>query len=233
MTFFQKQEAFPLAAVKSRPKKGTDEARYKAELSKHYGVYVLYYTGESALYRAISERNREELIKPIYVGKAVSPGSRTGGQQDTPAQEEGEIGKEEVSLAAAQAALDADAPASPSNNLFKRLNEHAGNIRKASTTLQVEDFQVRVIPMADALVQWAEATMIKRLKPIWNAEISGFGNHNPGKGRYEQARSIWDQLHPGRAWAERMANLATYDEARLREVIGRSLTVDLRPPEGK
>ena len=31
--------------------------------------------------------------------------------------------------------------------------------------------------------------------------IDGYGNHDPGKGRYNQARSRWDVLHPGRAWA--------------------------------
>jgi Eco29kI restriction endonuclease len=27
--------------------------------------------------------------------------------------------------------------------------------------------------------------------------------HDPGRGRYEQARSDWDVIHPGRIWAER------------------------------
>lgn len=31
--------------------------------------------------------------------------------------------------------------------------------------------------------------------------IDGFGNHDPGKGRYNQMRSRWDTLHPGRSWA--------------------------------
>lgn len=33
--------------------------------------------------------------------------------------------------------------------------------------------------------------------------LDGFGNHDPGKGRYEQAKSAWDVLHPGRAWADK------------------------------
>jgi len=33
--------------------------------------------------------------------------------------------------------------------------------------------------------------------------IDGFGNHDPGKGRYEQAKSDWDVCHPGRSWADK------------------------------
>lgn len=39
--------------------------------------------------------------------------------------------------------------------------------------------------------------------PLWNTVVDGFGNHDPGKGRYEQAKSDWDVIHPGRAWAEK------------------------------
>lgn len=40
--------------------------------------------------------------------------------------------------------------------------------------------------------------------PLWNSIIDGFGNHDPGKGRYNQAVSEWDFLHPGRVWVERL-----------------------------
>jgi len=46
--------------------------------------------------------------------------------------------------------------------------------------------------------------MTRRYNPLWNSHIDGFGNHDPGKGRYEQAKSEWDVLHPGRVWAERL-----------------------------
>ena len=45
--------------------------------------------------------------------------------------------------------------------------------------------------------------MIEMFAPLWNRVLDGFGNHDPGKGRYQQQRSPWDVLHPGRAWAER------------------------------
>ena len=48
-----------------------------------------------------------------------------------------------------------------------------------------------------------EAALIKLNKPLWNTAVDGFGNHDPGSGRYEQAKSDWDVIHPGRAWAEK------------------------------
>lgn len=48
-----------------------------------------------------------------------------------------------------------------------------------------------------------EAALIKLNKPLWNTAMDGFGNHDPGSGRYEQAKSDWDVIHKGRAWAEK------------------------------
>ena len=49
-----------------------------------------------------------------------------------------------------------------------------------------------------------EASLIRQYLPIWNCCIDGFGNHDPGSGRYDQAKSDWDILHPGRVWANRL-----------------------------
>jgi hypothetical protein len=54
------------------------------------------------------------------------------------------------------------------------------------------------------LVVPVEAELIRRYAPLWNTVIDGFGNHDPGRGRYDQAKSEWDVLHPGRPWAERL-----------------------------
>ena len=54
------------------------------------------------------------------------------------------------------------------------------------------------------LVIPVEAEMIRRYAPLWNTVIDGFGNHDPGSGRYDQAKSEWDVLHPGRPWAARL-----------------------------
>lgn len=224
LAFFGQQPAFPLTSINPRAAAGDP---FKAELSRHYGVYVLYYRGSFPLYADLADQNRTEARKPIYVGKAVSSGSRIGVRKKASLPASDGNGSDEVSLTLALETLSAEARAPQSNSLFKRLGEHAASIRKAEATLSVNDFDVRVVPMADALVQWAEAVIIKRLAPIWNAQISGFGNHDPGKGRYQQARSIWDQLHPGRTWATRMDNLARYDVAQLRRYIRLSLDTDL------
>jgi Eco29kI restriction endonuclease len=225
VAFYKRQVIFPLTIINPR-KQGGDESLYRAELSRHYGVYVLYYTGTHPLYADIAERNSQNISKPIYVGKAVSSGSRIGNKQGEPVLADSGEGGDEMTLEAAEVALSSTASAKQSNSLFKRLNEHSNNL-KTTRTLEIDHFQVRVIPMADAMVQWAEATMIGRLRPIWNARISGFGNHDPGSGRYKQARSIWDQLHPGRTWAERLDSLAPYDEEALRHNIRMTLDIDL------
>lgn len=51
------------------------------------------------------------------------------------------------------------------------------------------------------MIGTVEASLIRQYKPIWNNTIDGFGNHTPGKGRFKQAKSDWDVLHPGRKWA--------------------------------
>ena len=48
------------------------------------------------------------------------------------------------------------------------------------------------------------ANELRQYKPIWNSCIDGFGNHDPGSGRYSQAKSDWDVLHPGRSWANKL-----------------------------
>lgn len=112
---------------------------------------------------------------PIYVGKAVPPGAHKG-----------------------NFGLDTD----PGQALFKRLKEHAESIRRASN-LDIKDFQCRYLVVDDIWIPLGEALLIAKFAPIWNKIIDGFGNHDPGKGRYQQLRSRWDTLHPGRSWAHK------------------------------
>jgi len=53
------------------------------------------------------------------------------------------------------------------------------------------------------MISTIEAALIKLNKPLWNTVVDGFGNHDPGSGRYEQAKSDWDVIHEGRAWAKK------------------------------
>ena len=138
------------------------------------GIYAIYYVGDFEAYLPLAEQNRfDKFEKPIYVGKAVSAGARKGNfGLDTP----------------------------PGRVLYKRLQEHADSINLAKN-LNLDDFYCRFLVVDDIWIPLGEALLIAKFSPIWNKHIDGFGNHDPGKGRYEQARSKWDTLHPGRTWA--------------------------------
>lgn len=143
------------------------------------GVYALYYTGSNRLYKKYAELNRLSYSYPIYIGKAVPKGWRQ--------------------------ARVSDSSTSQSNELYSRLREHSRSISIASDLL-VNDFMCRFVIFEDAgsdMIGTIEAALIKINKPLWNMAVDGFGNHDPGGGRYKQAKSDWDVIHPGRSWAEK------------------------------
>lgn len=163
------------------------------------GVYALYYLGNYELYAELSNLNKQAYHHPIYVGKAVPPGWRTGRIQS-----------------------------SVTPDLYRRLREHARSLQQADN-LRDDEFQCRFVILNDVesdLVVPVEATLIRRHQPLWNVVVDGFGNHDPGKGRYNQAKSEWDVLHPGRAWAERLTGVAPQLENIVERV--RSHLADLR-----
>ena len=88
--------------------------------------------------------------------------------------------------------------------MSKRLSEHSKSIDQANN-LDLKDFACRFLVVEDIWIPLAESLLISKFSPLWNKKIDGFGNHDPGKGRYAQRRSQWDTLHPGRNWAERLA----------------------------
>lgn len=141
------------------------------------GIYALYYEGHFSLYAEVAEQNRDEQYHwPIYVGKAVPAGARKGGY-----------------------GLGAD----PGQALFKRLTEHAGSIEQVEN-LCLTDFRCRFLVVDDIWIPLAESLLVEMYSPLWNRELDGFGNHDPGKGRRNQQRSPWDTVHPGRSWAYKL-----------------------------
>lgn len=145
------------------------------------GIYVLYYRGSHPAYATIARANAEAANWPIYIGKAIPSGGRKG------------------------ASLSASARGT---SLYKRLTEHRESIRDVeagSATLRVADFEVRHLIVDDIWIPLGESLLIASFRPVWNIALDGFGNHNPGAGRYSGLRPLWDHLHPGRAWAERCA----------------------------
>lgn len=142
------------------------------------GVYALYYSGDYLPYNKLSQMTQVSYCLPIYVGKAVPRGWR-------------------------QSRIDSSD--TEGNELYLRLKEHFRSI-DAADNLNPTDFKTRYMVLAGEcsdMIGTVEATLIKRYQPLWNSVVDGFGNHDPGNGRYNQARSDWDVVHPGRPWASR------------------------------
>ena len=140
------------------------------------GIYAIYYTGEFPTYAPIAERNREgRFTLPIYVGSAVPPGGRKGG-----------LGLSDATH----------------SKLHGRLAKHRQSL-EAVVNLDIKDFQCRHLLVDDIWIPLGESLLIATFAPLWNQKLDGFGNHDPGKGRYQQLRSQWDTVHPGRNWAEK------------------------------
>jgi len=101
-----------------------------------------------------------------------------------------------------QAAKDA---VSQGTKLSGRLNEHAKSIRKATSTLRIEDFECRFLIVQTGFQKSAEDYLINFFKPIWNSETKicfGFGKHGDSSETRGNKRSPWDTMHPGREWAD-------------------------------
>jgi hypothetical protein len=141
------------------------------------GIYAIYYAGKFPPYSRIAEKNaNDQWAAPIYVGKAVPAGARKGGYG---------LGE------------------SPGEVLYRRLREHAETIQQARN-LSLDDFKCRYLVVDDIWIPLGEALLISTFSPLWNKLLDGFGNHDPGAGRYNQQRSTWDEIHSGRPWAAKL-----------------------------
>jgi hypothetical protein len=154
------------------------------------GIYAIYYSGGFEPYAAISGDPDADDALPIYVGKAVPSGARRGG-----------------SLAGG----------GTGRWLFNRVSEHRDSIALANN-LDLADFWVRYLAVDDIWIPLGETLMISTFTPLWNRLIDGFGNHDPGAGRYNGLRPLWDLLHPGRLWADKCK-----PRTETREEIGRKI----------
>ena len=93
------------------------------------GIYAIYYGGSFRPYRSMAAKNKgENPSHPIYIGKAVPPGSRKGG----------------FALGTA-----------PSSALHKRLREHAQSIDEADN-LRLSDFRCRFLVSEDIWIPLGE-----------------------------------------------------------------------------
>lgn len=145
------------------------------------GIYVIYYRGDFVPYAPIARANIDGANWPIYIGKAIPSGGRKG-----------------ASLSAS----------GRGRSLFNRLADHResiASVERGSGFLRVVDFEVRYLTVDDIWIPLGESLLIARFRPLWNIAIDGFGNHDPGAGRYGGLRPLWDHLHPGREWAVKCA----------------------------
>lgn len=88
--------------------------------------------------------------------------------------------------------------------LAARLSEHAKNISKAQSTLNITDFEARFLVVQSGWETAAEDYLIDLFRPVWNNETNilyGLGKHGDSATTRANKRSPWDTLHPGRAWA--------------------------------
>lgn len=162
---------------------------------KGAGIYAIYYRGRFNAYALISVHNQDaDPQAPIYVGKAIPAGGRKGANP-----------------------IDAGLR---STALHKRLKEHAESI-KATSNLDIADFLCRYLVVDDIWIPLAESLLIANFSPVWNNIVDGFGNHDPGSGRYSGARPRWDVLHPGREWATRCKPRTDTAEQIAEEVMSR------------
>ncbi len=136
---------------------------------------------------------------PIYVGKAVPSGGRKGGTRTT-----------------------------KGRALFSRLRQHAASI-EATSTLRVADFSCRYLVVTPLWITMAERFLLEHYKPLWNVNLDGFGNHDPGSGRHQGEITWWDALHPGRGWAARLRQTrdAAAAEQRVRAFLAGTLAPEM------
>lgn len=140
-------------------------------------MYAIYYTGNFPCYSVVRDRNMNGAWQlPIYVGKAVPKGGRQGL----------DIGKD------------------PNNTaVWSRLGQHAKSV-EAATNLDIFDFYARWLIVDDIWIALGESALLRDTRPVWNALVDGFGNHDPGSGRHNGLVPQWDTLHPGRSWATKL-----------------------------
>lgn len=142
--------------------------------------------------------------RPLYVGKAVPAGGRIGGF---------------------------DLAASAGNVLWRRLAEHGESIEQA-TNLELSEFRCRYLVVEDIWIPLGEQLLISRHNPVWNSLVAGFGNHDPGANRYAGKKPLWDELHPGRPWADRMQRPADKTATQLTSEIEEQLASYRGPRDG-
>ncbi len=120
---------------------------------------------------------------------------------------------------AAPAVSNARTAMEQGDRLARRLRDHRSNISKATSTLDIGDFECRTLVVQSGWETAAEDFLIHLFRPVWNSETNilyGLGKHGDSSETRGNKRSPWDTLHPGRPWA-------TTEDARKPEQIAEDL----------
>ena len=99
---------------------------------------------------------------------------------------------------------NARTPLEQGPKLCGRLSDHKKNIAKATTTLDLADFEFRSLVVQSGWETAAEDYLIHLFRPIWNSEtklLYGLGKHGDDADKRVNKSSHLDTLHHGRAWA--------------------------------
>jgi len=107
------------------------------------GVYALYYLGEFHLYSPLARLNRISCDYPIYIGKAVPPGSRKGRTRNA-----------------------------DEAKLYGRLNEHKRGIEATQLSLTDFRCRFMLLTDIETdLIVPVESELIRNYQPLWNTAI--------------------------------------------------------------
>lgn len=106
--------------------------------------------------------------------------------------------------------------------LWGRIAKHARSLDQADN-LTAADFFCRYLVTSDVWIVLGEQGLLAEYGPLWNVTLDGFGNNDPGRGRYDQAVSSWDTLHPGRPWVQNLTQPNPLSHAEIEAKVRRAL----------
>jgi len=120
---------------------------------------------------------------------------------------------------AAPAINNARTASEQGDRLSRRLDDHRSNIARATSTLDIADFEYRALVVQSGWETAAEDYLIHLFQPVWNNQTNvlfGIGKHGDSAGTRANRRSPWDTMHPGRSWAsdERLIDAKTLGQIR-------------------
>jgi Eco29kI restriction endonuclease len=95
---------------------------------------------------------------------------------------------------------NARTPVEQGIRLAARLNEHRKTIERATSSLDIKNFECRALVVQTGWETAAEDYLIRLFRPIWNKEtkiIQGFGKHGDAPTTRKNKVSSWDVLHQG------------------------------------